>query len=262
MKKTSVILTILLAVSFAAHAQTVGSANIMGYSKVDKQGDKNYSLLGVNFLSSNQTLNELLDQGTFTGNYSDVANSDWISLWNPSTQVFETYAYYYIDGTYPGNEGWKLLINFSFGGTVENPTVPSGTGVWLLSPSGISDTNILVSGDVEFSTTVTNDIVQGLNVLASPYAAAVSISNLEINATGNYTDSSDSDWISLWNPSTQVFETYAYYYIDGTYPANEGWKLLANFSFGGAVEGTVIEVGDGFWYRSKSNMTWVATKPY
>jgi uncharacterized protein (TIGR02597 family) len=249
--------------SGAVFAQTtVSSANIVGYVKAEKLGNNGYSLVGINFLTANQTLSELLDNGLFTGNYSDVSLSDRISIWNSATQKFETYAYYYIDGTYTANEGWKLLSDFSYGGTVQNPTIPSGSGIWLLSAASTTTTNIVLSGNVDLSATVTKNIAEGLNILSNPYAVAVTIDGLEINATGSYTDSALADRISLWNSETQKFETYAYYYIDGNYPANEGWKLLSDFSYGGIVQNTTIEVGQAFWYRAQSNITWIATKPF
>ena len=258
-KKFSLALTILTAVSFAAQAQTVGSANIMGYTKTEKLGDRDYSLIGVNFTSENQTLSELL---TFTPTGSlDIDTCDRLALWNPAGQTFDTYLYYYYDGNYPANEGWKLLSDFNWEGTVQDPVIPGGSGIWMLSAPSASTTNVLIAGDVEISGSVTNSIVEGLNVLANPYAAGVAVNDLEFTPVGSL-DIDTCDRLAVWNPTSQTFETYLYYYYDGNYPANEGWKLLSDFNWEGAIQNPTVEVGQAFWYRAQSNITWTATKPF
>jgi hypothetical protein len=258
MKKLLAVLLVSLT-GLSAHSQTVASANILGYTKVEKLGNRGYSLIGVNFNSDNQTLSQLL---TFTPTGSlDVNTCDRIALWNPTNQNFDTYLYYYYDGNYPDNEGWKLLSDFEWEGQIQDPVVPSGSGIWMLSTPSALTTNILIAGNVESAGSVTNSIVEGLNILANPYATAVAVNDLEFTPVGSL-DINTCDRLAVWNPTNQTFETYLYYYYDGNYPANEGWKLLSDFEWEGSVQNPTIGIGQSFWYRAQSNLTWTATPPF
>jgi hypothetical protein len=251
--------------SGAVFAQTtVSSANIVGYVQVEKKGTRSFNLVGVNFVSDTQKLSDHVGFDNFTGAYTSAADADQISIWDSSIQDFKTYAYYYIDGSYPSNEGWKLIADFQYSGIIQDPVIPAGSALWITSSAAASNTTVVISGNVPSSTNISVVVKEGMNVFSSPYPVDTAITNLSISAhaTGSYTAATTADQISVWNPVSQRFETYAYYYIDGTYPANEGWKPLDHFDYATPPTDVVIGVGSGFWYFAKQDFTWTEEIPY
>ncbi len=212
-KKISIFLTILFAISFAAHAaptNTVGSANIMGYSKVPEPAS-GIDIVSPQFLSSGGSSMTL--SNAFTG----LEDETYLYSWTGSSYV----SYIYYDGY-----GWYDAITFD----LENDTVVNQGQAFWLSGAG---SNGLVSGDVPADTTITNAVSAGLNLIANPYPVALALGTITNQA--GLTTLSDEDLIYAWDGS--AYASYIYY--DGY-----GWYDAVTFDLANSVE---IPVGRGFW---------------
>ena len=256
MKKISIVLTILFAISFAAHAQTVGSANVMGYTKVSKPAG-GLQLMAVAWEDS--PLTDLITTSQFYGHYN-IGDADTIITWDAESQGYVKYALF---STVPAGGDiteWRSFTNFY--GTAVNPTLEAGSAIWIKSPSAPGDTNILTSGNVTLDQSVTNLIVSGLQMLAYPFSAKATLNEMafiESGAKGHYNIGS-ADTIITWDAESQGYVKYALF---STVPAGGDiteWRSFTNF-YGSAVNPT-LDLGSGFWYKTQTNFSWVATNNY
>ena len=166
MKKFSLALTILTAVSFAAQAQTVGSANVMGYTKITIPSNE-YAFVALNFETTNNTINDL---------FGDLPNSSKIILWNTSIQDYDP-------AIQKGRSGW---------GAAGTNQIKIGQGVFVLLPPDVEET-VLFSGDVLNTGTTTVYSVNGYSPLAFPYSSETYFTNTALAKTA-----ANSDKVSFW----------------------------------------------------------------
>ena len=263
MKKITLALAILGITAFAAHAQTVGSANILGYTKVDKPGNSKLNIMGVNFTSASNTLNNLVDPLTFSGHASDPASADQIIIWDSSLQEFDTYALYDLGSGYEEYTGWQAFDNFGWAKPYFNPALPAGSSVFIRGSS--SDTNILLSGNVVMLDTITNTLHQGLHLIANPFSESVALTNLSlhISATGHANNPAYADQVIAWNKELQQYETYALYDLGSGYEQYKGWQDFDNFGWAKPYMNFTINTGDGFWFRAvNGSVEWVESNKY
>jgi len=165
MKKTLTTLVVLSLIGGAAFAQTVTSANIVGYNKVTvNNGD--YTLISSALLGTNNTLGTLL---------ADVPVGTSVLSWNSGTQSYETVS--------KTRGGW---------GTAATNTLPQSGGVFVQLAGG-SDFDIITSGDVPTNSTISIDTVNGLTLVSYPFPAPVAFSNTTIASSALVGDS-----VSFW----------------------------------------------------------------
>ena len=266
MKKTLIIATAAL-ISASAFAQSVSSANIVGYVKVDKPGGGDLSIVGVSFTTENQTLSSLLPNENFSGSYTSFTMADQISVWSASNQTYTTYAFFSYLPDYPAYasyDGWQELAKF---GTAEyaDPVIPAGSAFWLRG-SQATDTNVTMAGDVPTEeTSAPIDITTGLQHLANPFSSDITLGECGFAAKGSFTSFTDADQISVWDPSTQTYKTYAFFSYLPTYPAYasyDGWQELAKFGTIEYADDVSIPMGYGFWYRAQADSTWTVSNKY
>ncbi len=267
MKKTLTLAAAAL-ISASAFAQTVTSANIVGYTKVDKPGNTgvSFNIMGITFTSESNKLSELCPVDQFNGSLAGAALADQIIIYTPGAG-YTTYAKYDAS-SYPGYEtyvGWQEISDFGFAGTFIDPVLQPGSALWIKTPAGSSSTNVIVAGDVVSVASVTNSVVEGLQLIANPFSDAVKLDDLNLyeNATGSLAGSADADQIIVYDPDTQSYETFAFYDARGYGYTNEsGWKAISAFQFTDPVTDYELQPGQGFWYKAKSAFTWVETNKY
>ena len=274
MKKLVITAAVLACVASIVSAQTVTSANIVGYSKVDKPGGAELNIMGITFLSGDSTLESVCPVAQFSGSYLSSAEADQIITYTPAAGAtpgfYTTYAFYDASGIgYPEKSGWKTLANFGFNDLVENPVVPAGSGLWIKSGSLTSSTNVILSGEVVADAAVTNSIVTGLQLVSNPFSDTVKLTSMSLtnNATGSYTTSSEADQVIVYTPAVGAtpgfYTTYAFYDASGIgYPEKSGWKTLANFGFNELFTDVELQTGQGFWYNAQADFEWVETNRY
>jgi hypothetical protein len=258
MKKLVMTAAVLACATSIVSAQTVTSANVVGYYKSLKPaGD--LQLLGVSFGTTASTLDDLLGQSQFTGD-PETGNADSVITWNAGTQTYKTYALY--DGNAWGDPTVEWRDADDFYTPMASPVLPVGSAAWLTSPAAPGDVDLIASGEVPLAASVTNSIVAGLQMLAYPFSADFALDNSGFAASGATGDpeTGNCDLIIAWDVATQTYNTYGLY--DGNLwgdPTVE-WRNADDFYT--PAQSVVLDLGRGFWYQAKSAFTWVEATPY
>lgn len=143
--------------------------------------------------------------------------------------------------TYSQASGYQIAeYKSGFGGvTAWDVALDLGqsAGYWVQT-TGVYEP--VVAGEVELADSVTNNISTGLQLLSYPYPVATSVEQLGFEPT----------------VGDKIF----------TYSAGSGYQIAEFKSgFGGVTAWDVdlpIGLGEGFWYQSQVDTTWVATRPF
>ena len=247
-------------------AQTVTSANIVGYSKVAKPGSADLNILGVTFVSQNNLLSELCPVDQFNGALDVPGNADQLIIYTPGSG-YATYAKYDAS-SYPGYEdqvGWQAAGTFGFGQPFVDPVVPAGSSLWIKSAPTASAVDVILSGEVVSDEIVTNSIVAGLQMISNPFSEAVKLDDLNLyeGATGALDVPGNADQIIVFDSGTQAYTTYAFYDVRSYgYPENSGWKSAGAFGFADPITTYEVAPGEGFWCSAKAGFTWVESNKY
>lgn len=253
MKKLVMTVAALACVASMVSAQTVTSANIVGYNAATKYADGDLQLLGIS-IGDNSTLSELISDATFTGSYL-LSDADQVIAFDSATQQYTTYAFY--DDTVTAE--WRLGSDF-FGAGVD-PVLPAGSAVFVKGAPGVADVDMVVAGEVPLVQYTTNAIVADLQLISLPYSCDITLNVNEgtdladSGATGNYLIA-DADQIITWDEVAQGYVTYALY--DDT--VTREWRLGSDFFTAGQTP--TINLGQGFWYKAQSGFTWIQENPY
>lgn len=223
MKK--IIATVALVTAVAAvTAQTVTSANIVGYNK--DVGPAGLHISGFAFQGDDSTpggvFGDQLPLGTKIYTYA-----------NPGGYTIATYEEVFDYGTYTFIPQWNPNTQ-DLGGA---------NGFWVENLSGAEQTAIL-SGEVLMDDSVTNSIVIGLQLLSNPYPVQATVDSLGFTP-------SLGDKIYKYDGGYTI-STYEEVFDYGTYTFIPQWNPST----------VSIGVGEGFWYEAVAPATWVATKPF
>jgi len=254
MKKISIILTILFAISFAAHAQTVGSANIMGYTKITVPAS-GWVMVGYNFdVNDGATLSDAFGTNQLAQHDFNPALCDRVVLWSTNTLVYQTWAQKTDGVFYKANDFGQFFSGDT--GTVADITVTPGMGMWVVN-SGEEKT-LLFSGDIVALQTQTVSIASGWQIASYPLTCETTFANTDLvnsGAAAHDFNPALCDRISVWNGSS--YQTYA--------PKTDGiWYKANDFGefFAGTPATNSISLGDAFWYIAQSDMTWAESNKY
>ena len=246
------------------------SAELLGYARVDKPGNGKLNVVGVPFLSSNQTLNSLMDPLQFTGHYNNAGQADQLMLWNPATTSYVNLALYDLrsfGAQYATNTGWKTVAGFGPGAAYTNPVLPAGSAVWIRGAT-TNDQKVAIAGAVVMTGAATNAIVAGLQLVANPFSEQVALSNLAIrvNAEGHYNNAGQADQIMVWDAGSQGYQNLALYDLrsfGAEYDYLTGWKTVAGFGPTSAYVNVTLKPGQGFWFKAvNGSFQWVESNDY
>ena len=267
MKKFNLALIMLFAASLAAHAQTVGSANVMGYSKVDLA--PGYSIIRVPFVDSAQSsinIQDIFDTSALLQG-SSIANADSIQLWD--SVGLEYVVYYLADGISKATEGNAGKWFAYPANTLASNTVAPDTGFFFVRNDASTVTN-LSSGSIVIAPTGTNslNLVEGYNLVANPFTSEWKLNDGSFDwvAAGGKAGSSlaSADSIQFWNSTTLEYDEY--YLADGISKATEG-NAGKWFSYPENILNTNLTVGtsEGIFYSrlsGESTLTLDMNQPY
>lgn len=247
-KRATAIAAGVLCIVSIASAQSVTSG-IFGFVKVDKPAST-LNIIGNNFGADSTTLNEITSVNHFNGSFL-INDADRIIIWNSVSKTYSTYALYDNGSTVEWRSG------SDFYGSGVNPSIPAGSAFWVQSLGSTVDTNLVVSGDVVGSQSVTNQISLGLQMLAYPFTTDMDLNEtlLAENATGSFLIN-NADQVIAWDSTSQTYSTYALY-DNGT---TVEWRSGSDFyNPAGTIE---VNLGLGFWYDAKAGFEWVETNKY
>ena len=256
MKKFSLALTILTAVSFAAHAQTVGSANVMGYTKIATPSAGSFDVVSLVNFSGNidiQGVIQNLDSLNSAG-VGQKENADKLYIWTGTG--------YDQFGLFQPTSGNPIWIGLNDGAwdlsfvlpTEATNTIPRGTAVWFATGDNAASTNFMTSGDVYDDGTIEIDLISNFTLVSYPYSSSVSLDSLVVsNATSAGTGGkANADKVYVWTGTG--YDQFGLFQPTSGDPIwiglNDGaWDL----SFVPPTEATnAIDLGKGFWYEAPS----------
>jgi hypothetical protein len=248
------------------------SAQTWGFVKAAKPETGKLSMVGIPFVTSDQTLNSLMDPLQFSGHHLSPGSADQLTIWDADTQDYLNLALYDVrsyGAQYAYLTGWKAYTNFASGAPYVNPVLPAGAAVWVRSAPTSGAGKVTIAGAVVAAAATTNDIVQGLQLVANPFSDSISLSNLNVkaNATGHYLSPGSADQIMVWDAGSQSYVNLALYdvasYYGSQYANLTGWKAYTNFASGAPYVSPMLPPGQGFWYKAVSNdFEWVETNKY
>jgi len=196
MKKLVMTAAVLACATSMVAAQTVTSANIVGYSKATISAG-GLQMLSSQFSGSNGNV-------TLDNAFANLGSGTIVYAWNGSG--YTVYTYY-------GAYGWFDAL-FTPSGSV---AINSGSAVWV-QDAGAGATTIS-SGEVPGTNSVDVSVSAGLNMLANPYPVALALDDIPAGLTSG-------DLVYAWNGAG--YTVYTYY---GAY----GW-FDALFTPSGSVE--------------------------
>jgi len=250
----SVLSGVFLVALFAMAQTEVASINIVGYSKTSFPSNR-WIMVAANFDKVGGGTNTLLD--VFGTNQLRQAGNltlcDKVTVWNPTTQKYQTYAQY-TDGVF-----YKANTGVEWGsGIVANASIPVGTAMWVVPGAGASSNKTLnVMGQVVLVATQKVDIIPGWQMVSYPFTSDMALSNSGFFASGAARAGNLTlcDKVTIWSGTN--YQTYALYTDQKWYLANDGVEWAK-----GIVASNTIGIAQGFWYVSQSNMVWTETNKY
>jgi hypothetical protein len=240
---TGLLALLITALPALSQNDAVYSVNIIGMQK--QPVVQNLQMLANPF--ERMTIKDLVGTSGVAGNSADIADN--VILYNPDTQAYVTY--YLRNLPSPSFLQW-----LGPSGIATNVFIEPGMGFFYRSRTSESRTNTVV-GDVVMSSSITNVIKPGLQLLSYPYSVGKNMSDLNLKGgvSGSALDVADN--IVLFNSGTQAYITY---YLRNL-PAPSGLQWLGPQ---GVATNVVINPGQSFFFRSRvtSNYNWVETSPY
>lgn len=232
---------------FAQESNTVSSANIVGYVKSVQQD-------GLQIITSpfgGGTLNEIAPTNGLGG--TTLSTADNVYLYVPG----EGYKNYFLAGDVGNPEyNYKWFDNET--GTLATNVIPAGQSFWYRSRVGTTN-EVVFSGNVVLDNSITNQIVEGLQLISSPYSASLDLNSLGLTNGLGGTTLSSADNIHLYVPG----EGYKNYFLAGDVGNPEyNYKWFDNET--GTLATNKISMETGFWYRCRKTggFTWVMPRPY
>ena len=211
MKKLVMTVAVLACAASFVSAQTVTSANMVGYSKVS-------NVAGLQIGSAQFLVG---DSNTVTDVFGDqLPVGSKIYKFDPANGYggnISTYSAVFLGGT-----AWN----------VELELLP-GVGYWV---EAAADAETIISGEVPLDEIVTNNIVAGLQLMSYPYPVATSISQMQFNPTVGdkvYKFDSANGYSGSISTYSDVFLGGTAWDIDLTFEVGEG------FWYESAAAGTV-----------------------
>ena len=224
--KKIIMTSALVACAAVVAAQTVTSANVVGYSKQTAPGNGAFKIISNQFIADDEvgaTLDEAFGDS--------LPENTELYAWDGG--AYKIYAYFGWNG------GWTDATSFAPAGT---NVIERGNSLWVKNVD-LVDAEVLVSGNVPVSSSTTNVLHDGFSLVSNPYPSAVRLDDLNISPEEN-------DEIYLYDGTYTI---YAYFGWNG------GWTDATSFAPAGTVE---IPVGVGFWYKTAVARDWVMPIPY
>ena len=203
-------------------AQTVTSANMVGYAKK--------TLPAGGFLIASPQFQGTAAGTTLDNAFSGVVEGSAVYIWDGSAYLPKIS---YFDGY-----GWYDAEFNPKGDTV----IGAGNAIWL-QDGGVSSTPIM-SGEVPSASSITNTLAVGFNLIANPYPVAMALDDIPLVSL------SDGDSVYIWSDGAYLPKI--------SYFVGYGW-YDAEFNPKGSTQ---IPVGDGMWLSSAVGGDLVLNKLY
>ena len=248
MRKLIITLTMALGVTASVVADSVTSANVVGYVKTAAPVAGNADIISIASFGTNDTVNiqdaiiNLEDLNASTSK----ENADKMFIWNGGYSIYGLYDdggtnSFWMD---TGSAGWVV----SSLATPANVTISRQDGVWFQTGTGGTANSIVTSGSVRDDNQFDVAVGDGVTILAYPFTSSINLTNLVVsNATASVTKA-DADKIFVWNGGYTVYGLYDdggtnSFWMD---TGSAGWIVTSL----AAPTSAELPLGKGFWYES------------
>ena len=171
MKKLVITVAVLACVASMVSAQTVTSANMVGYTKVTAVGGE-LTLISINFETGGLTIGDV---------FGDLPVSSYIYLWDKSGNTYIS--------SQKGRSGFS-----------PNPVLDMGDAMWI-SAAGLGSTEIIISGEVLLAETNVVGTVSQIQATGFYYPVDTVFGDTDLSQ-----QLPTSSYLYLWNGSS--YDTY------------------------------------------------------
>lgn len=253
-------------------AEGVASQNVVGYQTITlKPG---WNMFSINFAKVGSTEGMTLDEifpGTVDGQprpgftfAAASGSADYVKVWDAETQAYTENYYLFLRGSSANNYKWMKNVS-----TPASLKIKSGSGFWFFL-RGENDVTIQVAGEVEYGAVGPSiEIKPGWNMIGAPYAGALDLNRLgtaywkDLVDQGLVTAASaagSADYVKIWNPATQGYDTNYYLFLRGSSANNYKW--MQNLTT--PAPNSIADMGKGLWYyhRGDKSFTLQFAYPY
>lgn len=250
MTKTKLALIALASIAGTTFAaETVSSANIVGYVKTDIVGGQ-YNLIGINFGDDSQTLADAIGTDQLTAN-ADFTLADQVFMFNTDTLSYEKYALKTDEQFYPCNTVMEWYT-----ASATNPVVPIGSAMWVVPAAATGTNELVLSGDVNIAATSTVSVTTGYQMMSYPFSCDITLGEMSTEGLTANADFTMADQVAIWNGSS-----YTKYGLknDGLwYPCNTVMEWYTS----SPASDQKVAMGGGYWLISQGVTTYIVPSPY
>ena len=251
MKKLMTALAVCAVAGFAL-AQTVTSANVVGYNNVTLQQGFNMLCVNLDNVSAPAAgldLNTLIPGTTANLTKGSAATADQVLVYDP-VSGYSTYFLFFTTKTTGTTYNNQWVVNGSVPAT---NTFKSGDAFWY-NKKGATPVTIPFAGQVPNDATKTRRILTGFNMIGSAYAA-----DWDPNALGSsywatngavHGAAGTADQILLYDPIAG-YTTYFLFFTTKTTGTtyNNQWVLNGSTP----APANFVKMGSGVWYNHKGS---------
>ena len=175
MKKLVMTVAVLACAASIASAQTVTSANMVGYTKVNAVGSE-LALVALNFETDGATLSELIPG-------SDLPGLSTIYIWDKGTAA-------YLVATLSTRGAWSM-----------DPVIDLGDAFWI-APAGTGTNELIFSGEVLIEDSI---ITLPAGIIATGYGYPV---DKDFTTTEMAAELPGLSTVYTWDEGTQAYSVF------------------------------------------------------
>ncbi len=245
--RATLILSVALASLAFADSNVVSSANVVGYVQSIQQND-------LQIIMSPFEGSSLNDMALTNGLGGDsLVNSDNVYLYVPG----EGYKNYFFAGDV-GDPTFNYKWIDHDTTTVATNIIPPGTAFWYRNRLGTTN-EVMFSGDVVLDVSITNTIVEGLQLISFPYSCAADLNSMALTNGLGGDSLVNSDNIYIYVPGVG-YKNYFFAGDVGDPAFNYKWIDHDTTT----VVTNDIPLDAGFWYRCRKvgGYEWIVPRPY
>lgn len=240
--------TAVLGFAAAVTAQTVTSANVVGYSKEATPAPGAFTIVSLNVLGEADTV-DIQDAVANTDALNasqSLANADKIYVWTGSG--YNTY------GLFDNTTETFWMDSLASGWNKASKAAPSaqdivrGSSVWFETGAGGSAADVMTAGEVPNDGVYDVTLAGSFDLVAYPYAASINIMDLVVSNGAASAVLADADKIYVWTGSGYnsygLYDTGAETYWMDT--LSSGWNKASKAQPSDAD----LDLGKGVWYEA------------
>jgi len=266
MKKLVMTIAVLACAASVATAQTVTSANVVGYTKSTLE--PGFNMVRMPFVEGGQAATDIqliFDTSVLTQG-GDLGSADSIQFWDMVAIKYDRYFLHDGSGKTGAGKGGKWVDNDTQ--EIATNVVPPEQGFFFVR-SG-SSVEVITSGEVVAAQTGTNSVtlLEGFNLVANPFTAEWKLNDGSTDwiAQGAVAgaDLGSADSIQFWDIGGLKYDRYFLHDGSGKTGAGKGGKWVDNDTQ--SVDANLaVGISEGIFYSrviGAGNVTIEIEQPY